>query len=198
MNVSASSQTFLPFPAWQCVRIFSWSPVGIFSHLPTCSNSQAWLGLEHLLLWKQKKVQYFFDKSKGNSLFVWKPSLQWKRPALVKSFAPTAGLSFCFLGSLSRARVLGGGSFRLQLPQQIKAPLINWRNHACNLILGFASFGVNLGITLGYVPSRMWLSIRSKNLATYFTIFWTLAQSSYCWPNWSKTFQLNQNLMQHI
>ncbi len=79
----------------------------ISSHLPTCSNLQAWLGLEHVLLWKQKKLQYFFDKSKGKSSFVWKPSLQWKWPAFVKSFAPTIGLSFCFLVTLSRAGVLG-------------------------------------------------------------------------------------------
>jgi len=46
------------------------------------------IGLGASLLWKQKKVQYFFDKSKGNKSPLWKPSLQWKRPALVKSFAP--------------------------------------------------------------------------------------------------------------
>ncbi len=30
----------------------------------------------NFLLWKQKKVQYFFDKSKGNKSPFWKPSLQ--------------------------------------------------------------------------------------------------------------------------
>ncbi len=68
-RVSASSQTFFPFPAWQCAKILSWSSGGIFSHILTCLNLQVWWILEHFLLWKQKKMQYFFNKFKGNNLW---------------------------------------------------------------------------------------------------------------------------------
>ncbi len=61
-----------------------------------------------LLVMKAKKLQYFLIKSVGNRSDIGVPSLQKKRPALVKSFKPAPGLSFCFLACLSQAGVLGG------------------------------------------------------------------------------------------
>ena len=106
-KVSALSQIFPPL-AWQCSRILVWSSTGILSHLPTCSKSQDCFSLEHFLSWKQKKEQYFFERSEGSKSPTGVPSLHRSRPAFVKSFEPAPTLSFGFLECLSQAGVPGG------------------------------------------------------------------------------------------
>ncbi len=96
-KVLALSHTLVPWVAWQCARILPWLLAGILSHFLICSKLHVCLGLVHFLSWKQKKEQYFFERLAGNNSKIGVPSLQRKRPALVKSFAPAAVLTFCFL-----------------------------------------------------------------------------------------------------
>ena len=81
--------------------------------------------------------------------------MQWKRPALVISFAPTAGFSFCFLGALLQAGVLGGEVSGLDFFERVKTSVVKGHNCTCNLILWVCILWRNLEIMSGYVPLRM-------------------------------------------
>jgi hypothetical protein len=151
-KVSASSHTLVPWVAWQCARILLWSSAGILSHFPICLKLQNCLGLVHFLLWKQEKEQYFFERLAGNNSEIGVPSLHRKRPALVKSFALAAVLTFCFLLVLSRAGVLGGEVLDLIFPAPLPAvaeiAFTAW-------YFGFASRGVKFGTESGNKPYKM-------------------------------------------
>ncbi len=66
-KVLASSHTLVTWVAWQCARILLWLLVGILSHFLMCSKLHNYLGLVYYLSWKQKKEQYFFERSAGNT-----------------------------------------------------------------------------------------------------------------------------------
>jgi hypothetical protein len=132
----------------------------------------------------EKNTHNGLERSEGNKSNVGVPSVQWKRPALVKSFAPAVGFSFCFLVFMSLAGVPGGEASGLDLFEMARAlfPMVRMTLATfklSSLYFGCASLGVNLGMVSGYVPSKIWFSMRLKKLATYFTIFWTLAMNSF-------------------
>ena len=107
-----------------------------------------WLGA--FLSWKQKKEQYFLERSKGNNSSIGVPSLHRSRPAFVKSFEPAPTLSFGFLKCLSRAGVPGGGASDLVfLAVERTLALVPVTIMLGTLWFGLESLGVNAGTVSG-------------------------------------------------
>ena len=109
-----------------------------------------------LFVVKTKKTHNGLDMTEGNKSGVRVPSAQWNRQALVKSFAPAAGLSFCFLVFLSFA---GPG---LDLFEMARAPFpmiaitfATFKLSSLYSYFGFASLVVKLGMVVVYIPSKI-------------------------------------------
>ena len=66
------------------------------------------MGLGTFLVVETKEAAVLFGQIRRKYFGGGHHSLQWKRPALVKYVAPTAGFSFCFLRALTQAGVLEG------------------------------------------------------------------------------------------
>ena len=95
-NVSASSQTFFPFRhenAQESSPDLQEVPSPTYQHDQICKPDGVW---NISCCGNKKKPHNFLDKLDGKKSLWGTPSIEWNRPALVKSFAPT-GLSVCFL-----------------------------------------------------------------------------------------------------
>ena len=105
-----------------------------------------WLGAFFVV--KQKKEQYFLERSKGNKSPIGVPSLQRSRPAFLKSFEPAPALSFGFLEILSRAGVPGGDASDLvfSAAERSSLPITIMLE---TLWFGLESLGVNEGTESG-------------------------------------------------
>jgi hypothetical protein len=96
--------------------------------------------LRALLVMKAKEGTVLLGETGWKQMGTGVPSLQWKRPALVKSKDPAPFLSFCFFEVLSRAGVPGGDTSALDFSTTVPTTLaVNVTAFAPFWMLGFAS-----------------------------------------------------------